>query len=120
MGNSCWKLPESQLVSLTPGRARDLVVECFFFAQRETFTRARQKLGATHIDDTSLRANVVGAVRLAFKESGGDYDHPTVASLANAIAVLGRKAESWGTPQDIIQHHANQIGAMLQRMGHDA
>jgi len=117
MLDSCWKLPESQLVDLTPEKARDLVVECFYYAQHETFLRTKQKLGVTRLDETSLRASIVGAVRLAFDEIGGDYDHPTVASLRSAIAVLARKAESWGTPMDIIQHHARQIGRVLSRMG---
>ncbi len=71
------------------------------------------------MDDVSLRAIIVSAVRLAFRDSGGDFDHPTVASLANAIAVLARKAESWGTPPDIVRHHREQLGALLLRLGHD-
>lgn len=118
MIRECWKLPQPELVGLTPARARDLLVECFFFAQHETLARAKQKLGAKGIDDASLRANIVGAVRLAFKESGGDYDQPTRASLGEAVAVLARKAESWGTPPDIIQHHRDQVLEMLRHVGH--
>lgn len=117
MPDSCWNLPESQLVDLTPEKARDLVVECFYYAQHETFSRTKQRLGMTHLDNASLRASLVGAVRLAFDETGGDYDQPTTASLGRAIAVLARKAESWGTPMDIIRHHAEQIGRVLDRMG---
>jgi len=117
MPGSCWKLSESHLADLTPERARDLVVECFYFAQHETFARTKRKLGMTHLDEASLRASLVGAVRLAFEETGGDYEHPTAASLRSAIAVLARKAESWGTPRDIIQHHADQIGGLLGRLG---
>jgi len=116
MLDSCWKLPESQIVDLTPEKARDLMVECFYYAQHETFLRTKQKLGVTRLDEASLRASIVGAVRLAFDETGGDYDHPTAATLRTAITVLARKAESWGTPMDIIQHHASQIGRVLSRM----
>jgi len=117
MIRQCWKLPQSGLSDLTPARARDLVVDCFFFAQHETFARTMQNLGARAFDDASVRANIVCAVRLAFKESGGDYDQPTLASLASAVAVLERKAEAWGTPPDIVHHHRDQVADMLRRMG---
>ena len=120
MTKACWTVPGSQLVDLTPIRARDLVVECFLFAQRETLIRAKLKVGASGMDDAAIRASIVGAVRLAFKESGGEYDRPTVASLTSAIAVLARKAEAWGTPIDIIQHHHDQILNLLQRMSSEA
>ncbi len=46
MSEARWTIPGSQLVDLTPIRVRDLVVECFLFAQRETLVRAKLKLGA--------------------------------------------------------------------------
>jgi hypothetical protein len=116
MGPTYWKLPAIALPDLTPARARDLVVDCFYFAHHETFERAKRRLGARPPDEDSLRATVIGAVRMAFRESGGDFDRPTVASLAGAIAVLGRKAESWGTPPDIVRHHGDQIRRLLERM----
>jgi len=115
-GRVHWRLPEIPLADLTPARARDLVVDCFYFAQDETFERVKRKLGARPPDPDAIRATVIGAVRIAFRESGGDFDHPTVASIANAVAVLGCKAESWGTPVDIVRHHADQIRSLLQRM----
>jgi hypothetical protein len=118
MVRQCWKLPESAFVDLTPARARDLVVDCFFFAQHETFARAKEKVMARHMDDASLHASIVSAVRLAFRECDGDYDQPTLASLAKVVAVLERKAEAWGTPTDIVQHHRGEVEIMLRRMGH--
>jgi len=116
MTTSCWKLTEDRLTDLTPLRARDLVVECFYFAQHETLARTRLKLGAGHGDEASMRASVAMAVRLAFKEAGGDYDHPTAGTLASAIDVLARKAEAWGTPADIVRHHHEQIERLLGRL----
>ncbi len=118
MTQTCWTLPQAELNHLTPIRARDLVIECFYYAQHETFARTRQKLGAARVDDAALRADITAAVRIAFRESGGDPDHPTAATLAAAVAVLGRKAASWGTPPDIIQHHGMQIQGMLERLAH--
>lgn len=120
MNTACWKLTEAHLAQLTPLRARDLVVECFYFAQHETLERTRMKLGAAHHDEAAIRASVVGAVRLAFKETGGEYDRPTATSLAAAIAVLARKAEAWGTPEDIVRHHHDQIVGMLRRLADTA
>lgn len=117
MTETCWRLTEDHLAGLTPLRARDLIVECFFFAQRETMARTRLRLGAAHVDEASIRANVVGAVRVAMKEAGGDFDHPTIGALAGAVDVLARKAEAWGTHEDIVRHHHEQIAAMLGRLG---
>ena len=113
---SCCKLPEQPLAGLTPVRARDLIVECFYYAQHETLARAKLKLGAGHLDEAAIRSSVVGAVRLAFKEAGGDFDHPTLGALSGAIDVLARKADAWGTPPDIVRHHHDQIVAMLRRL----
>jgi hypothetical protein len=120
MSESCWTMSELELEGLTPLRARDLVVECFYYAQHETLARTRLRLGVGHLDEASIRASVTGAVRLAFKEAGGDYEHPTAGSLAGAIDVLARKAESWGTPEDIVRHHREQIERMLRRLARAA
>jgi hypothetical protein len=113
----CWTVPEAELRRLTSERARDLIVECFFQAQRETFLRAKQRVGAGATDPQALRAAVVGAVRVAFKECDGDYERPTPATLAKMVRVLARKAESWGTPEDVIAHHRAQIGRVLVVLG---
>jgi hypothetical protein len=109
-------MTDADLEGLTPLRARDLLVECFYYAQHETLARTRLRLGVGHLDEASIRAGVTGAVRLAFKEAGGDYEHPTASSLAGAIDVLARKAEAWGTPEDVVRHHHEQIMRMLQRL----
>ena len=116
MSAACWTMTDRDFEDLTPLRARDLVVECFYYAQHETLARARVRLGAGHIDEASIRAGVTGAVRLAFKEAGGDFDHPTAGALAEAIDVLARKAKAWGTPEDIVRHHHRQIERLLQRL----
>ena len=113
-----WSLPEGLTASeVTPLRVRDLIIECFFSAQHETFERSRKQVGAARLDEASLRASVVTGVRLAFKESGGDYDAPTARSLGEVVQVLARKSEAWGTPPDVIQHHAGQISKLLSLLG---
>ncbi len=81
----CWTVPEAELHKLSPLRARDLIVECFFQAQHETFLRAKQRMSARPNEPDAIHAAVLAAVRVAFKESGGDYDHPTSVSLARMV-----------------------------------
>ncbi|MEW6757875.1 MAG: hypothetical protein AB1347_06615 [Acidobacteriota bacterium] len=107
-----WVVPATDLVDLTPEKARELIVRCFLEAQKETFARARERLGQIPTE-AALLANVEGAVRLAFRESGGDFDRPTAQSLEKVVEVLARKAGSWGTPEDVIHHHKGQIGRVL-------
>jgi|GEM_PF-4110122 hypothetical protein len=33
--------------------------------------------------------------------------------LIRVVDILGRKAMVWGTPQDIIEHHKQEIGKVL-------
>lgn len=113
----CWLVPECEFRSVTTARARDLIVECFFQAQHETFERAKQRVGSRAFDEQAIRSAVVAAVRVAIKEVGGDFDRPTPASLLQMVEVLARKAESWGTPADVIAHHRAQVGRLLVALG---
>jgi len=107
-----WRVSTEDLVDLTPAKARDLVVRCFFDAQRETFAASRREMGVT-IDDKNLEHDVLGAVRAAFREIGGDFEAPTVSTLTQAVAVLGRKAAALGTPDDIIGHHMGELSKIF-------
>jgi len=112
---SRWCVDPNQLEQLDEKKARDLVVDCFLDAQRETFVRMKENIGVTP-DDAGLRRSVKGAVRLAFAKTGGDFDSPTCESLQDAIGELAAKAAAWGTPDDIIAHHKEQIGLILSRL----
>ena len=103
---------ERELTELTPLGARDLVVRCFFEAQRETFERAAQQLGAVPTDE-DLRRTVEGAVRLAFRSAKADFEAPTKETLMEAVGALARKAAGMGTPPDIIDHHREQLGRVF-------
>ena len=111
-----WFISEADMANLSPRKARDLIVDCFFEAQRETFARAKEKAGSSDTAPESIRTMVAAGVRTAFKEAGDDYDDPTVESLERAVAVLARRAAAWGTPTDIIEHHGAQIAALLARL----
>ncbi len=101
---------------MTPVKARDLIVKCFYEAQRETFAAAGENLGRAP-NDAELHNTVTGAVRVTFREAGADFDHPTKDSLMAVVQILARKSKSWGTPPDIVEHHQNQIGSVLQALG---
>ena len=107
-----WFLENADLMDVTPVKARDLIVRCFFEAQKESFAAAGKAMGKTE-GEVELRTIVAGAVRAAFRESGGDFDHPTKSSLMAAVEVLARKAQRWGTPPEIVQHHRGQIEKIL-------
>jgi hypothetical protein len=110
-----WSVGASELAGMEPAQARDLIVRCFFEAQKETFARAQSHFGPVP-DDASLLATVQGAVRLAFREAGGDFDHPTVRALNDSVNVLARKAASWGTPAEVIAHHKGEIEKVLKAL----
>ena len=110
-----WFLSATDLMNMTPVKARDLIVKCFFEAQKESIAAAGKNIGQAQ-NDTELHNTVVGAVRLAFRETAGDFDHPTKAGLMAVVQTLARKSTQWGTPPEIVEHHKNQIGSVLQAL----
>lgn len=106
------ELCDADLSNLDPARARDLVVRCFWNAQRETFSRLSQQAGRPPTDD-ELRRTVEGAVRLAFRETKGEFEQPTRAALMAAVENLAAKSEAMGTPRDIIAHHRGQLARLF-------
>jgi len=111
-----WTPAEAELEGLTSERARDLIVTCFFEAQRETLARARMRMGRAPDLDT-VRRDVETIVRSTFTESGFDYDAPTSPALVLVVTALAKKAQSWGTPKDIVLHHLQSIRRILARLG---
>ncbi len=110
-----WCVPPGDLVDVTPEKARDLIIECFYRAQHEMFERTKQRMG-TRWDEEAVRKSVSGAVRSAFSQAGGDFDAPSRLDFEQVLQVLGAKARSWGTPLDIIQHHQREIERVLSRL----
>ena len=92
-----------------------MILECFFEAQKEVFSTRREQAGSA-IDDETIRRDVSGAIKMVFKETGHDFDNPTAQGLFAVVESLGRKASSWGTPDDIINHHKEQIQKVLQAL----
>jgi hypothetical protein len=110
-----WRLDDSSLEGLTPVRARDLIVTCFFQAQKEAYAEAKGDLGLSR-DDQSVMESVETSIRMAFRQVGGDWDHPTRDELCQLIDLLARKSATFGTPEEIVRHHRGQIQRVLDRL----
>lgn len=96
--------------------ARDLVVRCFSNAQLETLERMAAQRGPPP-SDAQLQHLVVGAVRLAFRQTGGDFDAPTKPALQAAVRALAEHSAAMGTPRDIIDHHRGQLERLFAALG---
>lgn len=103
-----WFLNEHDVEGLTPVKARDLIMRCFYEAQKETYARSRQSLGLTTSDD-AIAQSILATLKLVFKEVDAVYEQPSAQDLMKVVEVLARKAMAWGTPEDVIQHHKLQI-----------
>lgn len=107
-----WFLSHKDLLGLTPLKARELIVKCFFTAQKEIFENARKKKGIPFTDE-DIKTTVTAAIRSVFVQIGADFDNPTEESLLKVVETLTVYAKSWRTPQDIIDHHKTQIKKIL-------
>jgi len=103
-----WCARTQGLRSMSALQARDLMIECFYEAQHATFQRSKQRLG-TEWDEESVRRSVTAAVRGGFEQVGEDFEHPSKTSIVEVMTALARKARSWGTPNDIIEHHKQEM-----------
>ena len=110
-----WCITSGDLNNLTPIKARDLIIKCFFEAQKETFARMKQKANVDNSDEKVLQT-IIGGVKIAFKSNGCDYDNPTKNDFPKIIQYLANKALSWGTPQDIIEFHKKEIEKVIKNL----
>lgn len=110
-----WRPPLADLHAVSGTRARDLLAECFYCAQHQTFVRIKQRMG-TSWDEEAVRKSVSGAIRATLGEVGGTWDNPGKADLGAAAETLARRAKSWGTPDDIIASHKAQFMRVLDAM----
>ncbi len=102
---------------MTPLKARDLIIRCFFEAQKEAFARSKKNLGDKKTSDAELQRTVESVVKLTFNETGCNFDNPSKEDLGKAIQALAKKSSMWGTPADIIDYHKGQITRILANLG---
>jgi hypothetical protein len=103
------------LSGLNPVKARDLVVECFHFAQKDKFKALRMKAGIPSTD-ADIANSIKVMVKLTFAEVGGDFQEPTKDVLLQVVDFLGNKEAMWGTPKDIIEHNKGQMLKIINRL----
>ncbi|MFH1414482.1 MAG: hypothetical protein ABIH89_00125 [Elusimicrobiota bacterium] len=65
------------------------------------------------MSDDDLLKNVRGMVRMGFNEAGEDYDNPTKEGIIKVLQYLGRASASWGTPEEIIEHHKKELKKII-------
>ncbi len=112
-----WEIDFKSIGKLTPEKVRDLIIECFFHAQKETFKYTKKKLYKKEPTDDEIRNSVITLVQMTFKEIGGDFDNPSLDALKKVVENLAKKAKAWGTPDEIINHHKNQIEKLIKIAG---
>ena len=110
-----WSVKEEDLIGLTPEKARDLIVKCLFEAQKETIRHAKEKLGR-EIDDEQIYQSVISIVKFAFTDTKSSFKNPTKATLIRVIQRLAEISKSWGTPEELIQHHKSQIQKVISNL----
>jgi hypothetical protein len=94
MAHSKWFLRPRDLVGLTPAKARDLIAQCFFESQKDTYVESRRVHGREPSYD-EVRKLVQDTVRRAFDQAGHNYDRPTKQALKDVVNVLMKKAAVW-------------------------
>ncbi len=110
-----WFVSQRDLLYLDTVKARDVIIHCFYSAQKETFARIKdkEKLPAT---DQDIKNTVTAAIKSVFTTAGENFDNPTKEGLAKVVSLLASQAKSWGTPDDIIEHHKEQIQKVLDAL----
>ncbi len=109
-----WNMQDSDLADLTPEKARDIIVRCFFEAQKEALHSENNEFNKK--DYGQIHDKVVSIIWVAFTDVGGDFEKPTKEILIKVVNRLADMANSWDTPDDIIEHHKSQIARMLSML----
>ena len=107
-----WSIKEEDLKELTLKDARDLIIICFYEAQKESIASTKKDLNSK-INDGEIYNSVLARVRFASKQCGGDWENPSLECLLNVVKYLESGAIASGTPDDIVAHHKNQILRVL-------
>ncbi len=110
-----WKLSESDLYGLTPLRVRDLMVDCFIEAQRDTFSKAGHVLHQD-TEDSEVSGTISTVVRMKFSDLGLSWDQPTPSCLRKVADELAREARAYGTPDDVIAYHHSEITRAIDHL----
>ncbi len=110
-----WRLQEVLPATMDAAAARDIMLQCFFTVHGGHFEATKNHLGVS-ADEKRVLQSVKGAVRLAFRHTGGNFDDPTKAQLEKVAEYLAEKSRSWGTPDSVIGRHQAELARVFSRI----
>ncbi|MBI4710384.1 MAG: hypothetical protein HY759_04700 [Nitrospirae bacterium] len=110
-----WFVSADDLKDVTPKKARDIIIKCFFDAQKATFAMAGEKLGKKP-NEKELYGAIKSEVKKTFNEAKCDFENPTKENLRKVVDLLYIKSASLGTPKEVRDHHKGQIEMVLRRL----
>lgn len=110
-----WKPEEPLPRRMTAVQARDVLIDCFHMMHGPHFEQTKFALGI-RADEQRVRQSVQGAVRLAFKRVDASFDAPTRDHLLRVVDVLVDRSRAWGTPDDVIDRHYNDLRRVISRV----
>ena len=110
-GHVRWSVNKKDLIGLTPIKARDLIIDCFFEIQRDSYVRS---LGLS--DEKQWKIMAVSTVRRTMSELHENFDTPSKQSLVRLVEGLAEKSSTWGAPPDEIVHHMMQLSELLNAL----
>lgn len=107
-----WCLNPSDLEEMNAVKARDVIMNCFFEAQKETYIRGGMLMGQ-EFSEEQVRNTIKYSFKSGFKSINADFNNPSIESINQLISLLMRKAKAMGTPEDIVLYHRDQIDQVL-------
>ncbi|TDB39832.1 MAG: hypothetical protein D9V44_02490 [Actinobacteria bacterium] len=110
-----WRLQEVLPAEIDVATARDIVLDCFYTVHGAHFEATKAHLGVS-VDEKRVRQSAKGALRLAFRHTGGSYDAPTKAQLEKVMEHLDAQSRSWGTPEHLIRNHRAELQRVIARI----
>lgn len=72
------------------------------------FAEQHRELGLDGSNE-AVTGTVERMVRLAFQQVGGDFDHPTVASLIKVTNLLAERSLQWGAASDAVFEYHTEL-----------
>lgn len=114
-GSKVWTVDAAELDSMTPVRARDLLVECFFAAQSEAYARTSHEKHA-EIGRVEVKKTVESLIRMKFRDLGHDWDSPTADGFHQVALSLAVEAAQWGTSPETIERSMAELRKVRQSL----
>lgn len=100
-----FEMPEVSLMARhepeNGAEVRDALMRCLATEHGALFAEQQRAVGLD-ASDRAVAVTIEGMVRLAFQQVGGDFDHPTMASLVRVTNLLAERSLQWGASVDTV------------------